>query len=138
MGCGVRKTRCTPRNKPLTKLYKLNKINMAESVTLKAVYRDPVKTRFGEGVRISIYTMEHPDVKMSSFAKGLEGWNAGDKVMIDIIKNGEYTNFKPADSKTGLEARVDRIEKHLGLGQHSTKVATPDVVPEQQGEFNDF
>lgn len=105
-----------------------------ETVTIKQVFRDPVDGKFGPGTRTTIKTEEYPEVRMSSFAKGLEGWNVGDKVMIEITKNGQYTNFKPGDGKTNLEARVDRIEKQLGIGAPEEKV----IDAGQQDEFNDF
>lgn len=108
---------------------------MSEQVTIREIYRDPVTTKFGPGTRTTIKVEQYPDVRMSSFSKGTESWQAGDKVMIEITKNGEYTNFKPADAKTNLEARVARIEKHLGL---DGAAQAADVVPETQEEFNDF
>lgn len=104
---------------------------MAEQVTLRQVFHDSVETKYGPGVRTTIKTAEYPDVRMSSFAKGLDSWHEGDKVMIEITKNGDYTNFKPADSKTNLEARVEKLEKKV-FGEDK------EIVPESQNDFDDF
>ncbi len=110
---------------------------MAEQVTIKRVFRDPVNTKFGPGMRTSIYTSEYPEVRMSTFAKGIEGWKEGDKVSVDITRNGDYTNFKPvATGKegSGLEARVAKIERHLGLDENGEAT----IQTDQTGDFDDF
>lgn len=108
-----------------------------ERVTLKAVYRDDVVTKFGPGVRTKIVTKEYPDVKMSSFSKGLEVWKEGDVVEITITRNGEYTNFKPGEGvsrgfgrDSNLEGRVAKIEQHLWPKE--------EVVEADQQDFDDF
>lgn len=116
---------------------------MSEQVTVKKVFRDQVNTKFGPGVKTSIFTAEYPDVRMSSFARGAESWKEGDVVSIEMTKNGEFTNFKPAGGSTrggsagdtsGLASRVTAIEQHLGLGEPKEEVINMD----QQEDFNDF
>ena len=104
---------------------------MSESVTIKNIFRDDVVTKFGPSIRTTIKVAEYPDVRMSSFSKGLDAWKEGDKVMVDITKNGDYMNFKPGDSKTNLEARVEKLEKKV-FGEDK------EIVPEAQNDFDDF
>lgn len=106
-----------------------------DKITIKKIFRDQVNTKFGPGVRTSIFAVEYPDVRMSSFTRGTETWKEGDKVSVEIQKNGEYTNFKPVGTSSGgLEERVANIEKQLGISPASEK--TIDVA--QQGDFEDF
>ena len=107
---------------------------MSESVTITKVFRDQKETKFGPRVQTTIYTQEYPDVRISSFSKGLEAWNIGDKVMVEITKNGNFTNFKPADSATSLEARVKKLEASVFGAQETAK--EPDV--QTQEEFDEF
>ena len=113
---------------------------MAETVTIRKVFRDPVDGKFGPGVKTTIFVAEHPDVRMSSFAKGLDSWQEGDKVVVEITKKGEFTNFKPMGNTTvaqagnsALEARVSKLEQTVFGATETNK--EPEV---QQDEFNDF
>jgi hypothetical protein len=108
---------------------------MTETVTIKKIYRDQKQTKFGPKVMTSIYTQEHPDVRMSSFDKGLDNWKEGDKVVVTISKNGNFTNFTIKDTKTNLEARVEKLERAVFGSKEETK--QPDVQldePEAVGE----
>lgn len=110
---------------------------MVEKVTINKVFRDPVTTKFGPGVRTSILTSEYPGTKMSSFARGTEAWKEGDTVEVDITKNGEYTNFKPVGAQNGppaLEGRVTRLEEHV-FGKKDSEAV---IQTEAQNDFDDF
>ncbi len=115
--------------------YKADLQHMSETITVRKIFRDEIETKFGTKMRTSIYASEYPDVRMTSFDKGTSDWKEGDKVSVEIFKKGEYTNFKVADVKTNLEARVARIEKHLSLGAEE---ATEEASQDAQDEFNDF
>ena len=116
---------------------------MAETVTLRKVFRDPVDGKFGPGIKTTIFVAEYPDVRMSSFAKGLDAWAEGDKVVVEITKKGEFTNFKPMGNTTvgqagnaALESRVSKLEQAVFGATAAHK--EPEVQTEVQDEFNDF
>lgn len=102
---------------------------MAEKVTLKQVYFNDVETKFGPAVKVVIVTKEYPGVRMSSFTKGLDAWKEGDEVMVDITKNGAYSNFKPAGmsggESTSIEPRVKKLEDSV-FGARTEPVAQED------------
>lgn len=106
---------------------------MSEQVTIKKIYKDTVKTKFGEGIKTTIYTVEYPDVKMTSFSKDVGSWKDGDKVAVFIKKNGEFTNFTPADQGTQIEARVKRLEDAVfgGASKEKTKQNTSEKVSDE-------
>ena len=114
---------------------------MAEKITIRKIFRDPVNTKFGPGTRTSIFAVEYPDVRMSSFSKGAEGWKEGDEVMIEIKKNGEFTNYKVVDSNSKasvvdkkLEDRVTALERAVGI----TSAPTEPVIEAGDSSGNDW
>ncbi len=112
---------------------------MSEQVTIKKVYRDLKKTKFGEKMMTSIYVLEYPEVRMSSFDKGLDSWKEGDKVLVTVTKNGEFTNFstKNTDSKTNLEARVLRLERQVFGEKPETAKVVDEVVNIEEDDTQD-
>jgi len=87
-----------------------------ETVTIRSIFRDQVNTKRGPGTRVSIYTEEHPDVRMTSFdARTTKDWKGGDKVQIEIQKNGNFTNFRtspgrPKQDNSDIERRLSKLE----------------------------
>lgn len=82
-----------------------------ETVTIKKVYRDVKTTKYGDKTMTTIYVAEYPDVRMSSFDKGLDGLKEGDKLSVEITKNGEFTNFKTGTKTSDIESRLKKLEE---------------------------
>jgi hypothetical protein len=106
---------------------------MADKVTIDKIYVDQVETKFGPGTKTSIYVLEHPGVKMSSFKK--VDWKAGDVVMIEITKKGAFTNFTPAAGESQLEARVKRLEDKV-FGESAAKAPAKTTAVEEGADEN--
>ena len=82
-----------------------------ETVTLTKVFRKKVETKYGEKMSVGILTKEHGDTWINGFKHDdNKGWKIGDTVNIEIVKNGEYTNFKNPNTKL-TEKRVKEIIK---------------------------
>lgn len=105
-----------------------------EKVTIKKIYRDIKDTKFGKKTMTSIYVTEYPDVRMSSFDKGLETWKEGDTVDVTITKNGEYTNFtSKTASRLGavnsdIIKRIEKLEEAVfnsASGEDKSEVGEP-------------
>lgn len=111
-----------------------------EKVTIKRVYRDEKKNAKGAYTMTSIYTVEYPDRRMSSFQNGLGRLNAGDQIDVEIVQKGDFYNFKAVQVKegkttsvdlSGFEARLKKLEDVVysnGLeGEFEDKVADPNA-----------
>ena len=109
-----------------------------EKVTITKVFHDLVTTKYGPRGKTAIYTQEHPDVKMTTFDKGLDGLKIGDVLEITIEKNGQFTNFKvgagratPTATSPDIEARLSKLEKAVFTDK--------DIVStDQSDDFGDF
>ncbi len=109
---------------------------MAENVTLRKIFRDEKETKFGKGIKTTIYTLEYPDERMSTWSKQTGGWKEGDKVSVEITRNGQFVNFKPAAMGSELEARVKRLEDKVFGHEESASKETP--KQEAGNDFGDF
>lgn len=92
------------------------------TVTLTAVYRKNMETKYGVKPQVSIKTSEHGDKWLSTFkVAGTDSWQEGDEVNIDVQEKGDFINFSPRNdggapsrSNTGsspLEPRVAALER---------------------------
>lgn len=119
---------------------------MAEKVTISRIYHDTVETKYGPKPKTSIYTLEQPEVKMSSFDKAAGAFKEGDVVEIMIEKNGQFTNFKVAGGKTSspktsdydLEARVTKLEAAVFGTTAKEKEPVIEARGDETNDFNDF
>lgn len=80
-------------------------------MTLTKVFRKEIDTKYGKKMSVGIQTKEHGDKWINGFEhESNKAWKIGDKVNIEIVENGEYTNFKNPSSKL-TEKRVREIVK---------------------------
>ncbi len=115
-----------------------NGFNM-EKLTVTRVYNDKITTKkYGIKDKISIYTSEYPETKMSSLDKSAQGIKVGDTIEVTIEKNGQFTNFKmpkserswggnsPSPIQPQFEERLKRLEDAVFKGVEPANVLAED------------
>ncbi len=109
-----------------------------EKLTVTRVYNDKITTqKYGIKDKISIYTEEYPETKMSSLDKSAQGIKVGDVIEATIEKNGPFTNFKMPKAAWGsgstsspvspkVEERLKRLEDAVFKGVEPANVLAED------------
>ena len=101
---------------------------MSEQVTIERLFEDKMESKFKKGQvndKTTIYTVEHPGVRMSGWGK--TDWKPGDVVEIEITTKGNFTNFKPVRAVTrgttggDLEGRVKKLEDKVFGAEEAVK-----------------
>lgn len=111
-------------------------------VTLTRVFRGPKETKFGTKDSVAFQCSEYGAKWISTFkvTPEMKNWKEGDVVEVNISERNGFMNFDTLPNpNAGLEARVEAIEKHLGISPQSTQATSTAVKsPSAQDVANEL
>jgi len=80
-------------------------------ITVLSYTTGTVQTKNGTQMVLRMKTQEYPDKTVSAFAGAWsQGLKAGDKIEGTVSTNGEYLNFKPADTGKKTSASTNNAD----------------------------
>lgn len=116
---------------------------MIKTVTIVAVSRKEVETKFGKKWKVGVRTDKHGDKWLSCFEnefnkKILDTFQNGLSITLKVTENGEWLNFSVANRTDLLEEEVEKLKKFVNykeVVEPEADTSGADAVPWDEPAF---